>query len=145
MIHEGLTDRETIFVVDDTDAVRDLVVHILESAKFKVLKASSGEDAMRVASAYPGKIDLLLSDIQMPGMSGPDLGVALKLLRPDLRVMLMSSFSGGALLVLNYGWAFIEKPFVAAKLVEMVEAVLSEPDKSQGSTQYDTRDDLGLK
>jgi FixJ family two-component response regulator len=63
----------------------------------------------------------------MPGMSGPSLGTALKLTRPDLHVMFMSGFPGGDLLVLNYGWSYIEKPFVASKLLEMVNDVLHSP------------------
>ena len=55
--------------------------------------------------------------------------------------MFMSSFTGGNLLVLNYGWSFIEKPFVTAKLVEMVNDVLHSPDKSQSKSGYDTRKD----
>jgi FixJ family two-component response regulator len=51
----------------------------------------------------------------MPGMTGPDLAELLKKARPDLHLMFMSGFTGGNLLVLNYGWAFIEKPFVPAK------------------------------
>jgi hypothetical protein len=58
-------------------------------------------------------------------------------------MMFMSGFTGGNLLVLNYGWAFIEKPFVPLKLLEMVDVVLHTPDKSQGSRQYDTRGDTG--
>ena len=85
---------------------------------------------------------MLLSDVQMPGMTGPDLGEALKKSRSDMRVMFMSGFSGGDLLVLNYGWAFIQKPFVPVKLLEMIDVVLHTPDKSQGSHQYDTRADI---
>ena len=55
--------------------------------------------------------------------------------------MLMSGFSGGDLLVLNYGWSYISKPFVAGKLVEMVNSVLRGPDRSQSSTQFDRRID----
>ena len=58
-----------------------------------------------------------------------------------MQVMFMSGFTGGNLLVLNYGWAFIEKPFVPEKLVAMINVVLHTPDKSQGSSQYDTRRD----
>jgi DNA-binding NtrC family response regulator len=134
--------RETILVVDDTKMVRELVVGILQDAKFHVLQAGNGEDAMKVAAEHAGKIDLLLSDVQMPGMTGPDLGEALKKSRPDMRAMFMSGFSGGSLLVLNYGWAFIEKPFVPAKLMQMVDNVLHTPDKSQGTHQYDTRADV---
>lgn len=134
---------ETILVVDDTEAVRELVVGILQDANFHVLQASNGSKALTVAADYPGKIDLLLSDIQMPGMTGPDLGEALKNSRPEMHVMLMSGFTGGNLLVLNYGWAFIEKPFVPVKLMEMVDVVLHTPNKSQGSRQYDARVDAG--
>jgi DNA-binding NtrC family response regulator len=89
-----------------------------------------------------GRIDLLLSDLDMPLMSGPDLGEALKKTRPDLHVMLMSGGSNGNLLVLNYGWAFIQKPFVAAKLVQMVTNVLHSPDRSQhGGQEFDSRKD----
>jgi DNA-binding NtrC family response regulator len=134
---------ETILVVDDSKMVRELVVGILQDGKFHVLQAANGADAIKVAAGYPGRIDLLLSDVQMPGMSGPDLGEALKKSRPDMRMMFMSGFSGGSLLVLNYGWAFIEKPFVPAKLMQMVDNVLHTPDKSQGSHQYDTKADAG--
>jgi two-component system, cell cycle sensor histidine kinase and response regulator CckA len=134
---------ETILVVDDTEMVRELVVGILQGANFHVLQANNGEEALKVALDYSGRIDLLVSDVQMPGMTGPDLGEALKKSRPDMRMMLMSGFTGGNLLVLNYGWAFIEKPFVPVKLLEMVDVVLHTPDKSQSSRQYDTRGDAG--
>ncbi len=131
---------ETILVVDDTDSVLKVVVAILKAASFHVLQADGGNKAVNVAAEYPGRIDLLLSDIKMPEISGPELGELLKQTRPDVRVMLMSGFSGD-LLVLNYGWAFIGKPFVAKKLVEMVTEVLHTPDKSQGSNQFDKRKD----
>jgi DNA-binding NtrC family response regulator len=121
--------------------VRELVVGVLVDARFHVLQANNGEAALKLAHDYKGKIDLLLSDVQMPGMTGPDLGEALKKLRPDLHVMFMSGFKGGNLLVLNYGWAFIEKPFVPTKLLEMVDVVLHTPDKSQSGRQYDSRAD----
>ena len=131
---------ETILVVDDTGSVLKGGVAILEAAKFHVLQAGGGSEAVRLATEYPGRIHLLLSDIKMPDMSGPELGVLLKKTRPEVRVMLMSGFSGD-LLVLNYGWAFIEKPFLSKKLVEMVTEVLHTPDKSQGSNQFDKRKD----
>jgi two-component system cell cycle sensor histidine kinase/response regulator CckA len=134
---------ETILVVDDMEMVRELVVGILKTAKFQVLQANNGEDAIKVAADHAGRIDLLLSDVQMPGMTGPDLGAALKKSRPDMHMMFMSGFTGGNLLVLNYGWAFIEKPFIPEKLMEMVNVVLHTPDKSQGGRQYDTRGDTG--
>jgi len=123
------------------DTTLELVAKILETANFVVIQAKSGVQAVELSADYAGKIDLLLSDVQMPGMSGPALGDELKRSRPDIHVMFMSAFTGGSLLVLNYGWAFIEKPFVASKLMEMVNVVLHTPDKSQGSHQYDSRNE----
>jgi DNA-binding NtrC family response regulator len=133
---------ETILVVDDNAAVLKVVVEILRNAQFQVLSACDGADAVEVANKTEGRIDLLLSDVDMPLMSGPDLGLVLKKTRPDLRVMLMSGGANGNLLVLNYGWAFIEKPFVSAKLVRMIAEVLHSPDRSQfGGHEFDTRKD----
>jgi two-component system, cell cycle sensor histidine kinase and response regulator CckA len=132
------TKLETILVVDDSDLVLKEVVDILLDSNFRVLQALDAYEAIGIADKYPGKIDLLLSDIRMPGMTGPDLSEHLKAGRPDLRVMLMSGMVGGDLLVLNYGWAFIQKPFVAKKLVQMINNVLHAPDRSQGSHGYDT-------
>jgi two-component system, cell cycle sensor histidine kinase and response regulator CckA len=134
---------ETILVVDDNDVILDVVVQLLERANFQVLSARNGADALELAKETRGKIDLLLSDVDMPLMSGPDLGLALKKTRPDLRVMLMSGGQDGNLLVLNYGWAFIQKPFVAARLVQMIIEVLRSADRSQGSGQeFDTRKEI---
>jgi two-component system cell cycle sensor histidine kinase/response regulator CckA len=133
---------ETILVVDDNHEILHAVGQLLERANFQVLSAGNGADAIELAKETQGRIDLLLSDVDMPLMSGPDLGLALKKTRPDLRVMLMSGGENGNLLVLNYGWAFIQKPFVAKRLVQMIIEVLHSPDRSQRSGQeFDTRKD----
>jgi len=139
--HKGTL--ETILVVDDHDEVLSAVVTVLEHANFRVLSADSGASAIKLATETEGVIDLLLSDIEMPGMSGPDLGQVLKKTRPDIHVMLMSGGATGNLLVLNYGWAFIQKPFLAEKLVQMVTDVLHSPDRSQlGGQEFDSRKDV---
>ena len=133
---------ETILVVDDNAAILKVVVGILRRAHFRVLSARDGAEALERANKTEGRIDLLLSDVDMPLMSGPDLGLMLKKTRPDLRVMLMSGGENGNLLVLNYGWAFIQKPFVSAKLVRMITEVLHSPDRSQpGGQEFDSRKD----
>jgi len=133
---------ETVLVVDDNDTVREVVVAILERANYKVLSSASAAAALQVAGATE-KIDLLLSDVEMPLMSGPDLGAMLKTTRPTLRVMLMSGGATGNLLVLNYGWAYIQKPFVPEKLVQMVTEVLHSKDRSQeGGQGFDSRKDI---
>ncbi len=134
---------ETILVVDDNDTVLKVVVETLRQANFQVLSAGNGADAIELSKETKGRIDLLLSDVDMPAMSGPDLGLVLKRTRPDLHVMLMSGGENGNLLVLNYGWAFIHKPFVAVKLVQMILEVLHSPDRSQpGGQEFDSRKDV---
>jgi len=133
---------ETILVVDDHESVRQTVVAILEDANFRVLSADGGASAVKLAQKTDARIDLLLSDVNMLGMSGPDLGEILKKSRPDIHVMLMSGGADGTLLVLNYGWAFIQKPFVKGKLVQMVKDVLHSENRSQlGGQEFDSRKD----
>jgi CheY-like chemotaxis protein len=84
---------ETILVVDDTKEVLGMVVRTLENANFHVLSAGNGPDALKLGAETEGKIHLVLSDVDMPEMSGPDLGQLLKKARPDLHVMLMSGGS----------------------------------------------------
>ena len=117
-----------VLIIDDNDDLREMVVVILEHANFRVLAAGNGADALKLAKAEVGKIHILLADVEMPEMSGPDLGEALRKIRPDIRVMFMSGGAKGNLLVLNYGWAYIQKPFVPVKLVEMVTEVLDSPN-----------------
>jgi len=132
----------TILVVDDTEIVREAVVAVLQNANYRVLSADSGPSAITLAKQTEGVIDLLLSDVDMPNMSGPNLGETLKKTRPEMHVMLMSGGSNGNLLVLNYGWAFVEKPFVASKLIKMISEVLNSPNRSQpGGQEFDSRKD----
>src|SRR5688572_20700344 len=134
--------NETILVVDDDKEVLQMVVTVLKDANYRVLSADSGAAALKLANETDEKIHMVLSDVDMPKMSGPDLGQELKKGRPDLHVMLMSAGSDGSLLVLNYGWAYIEKPFVVVKLVQMVRDVLHSPDRSQlGGKEFDSRKD----
>jgi DNA-binding NtrC family response regulator len=133
---------ETILVVDDEAAVLRVVVAILQGANFLVLSADSGPAAIKLAEETDEPIHLLLSDVDMPGMTGPALGETLKVARPEMHVMLMSGLQDGNLLVLNYGWAFIRKPFVPTKLVAMVTDVLHSPNRSQlGGEGFDSRED----
>jgi len=133
---------ETILVVDDTASVLKTVIAILENANFLVVSADSGRAAVKLAEETDQTIHLLLSDVDMPYMSGPALGEVLKKARPEMHVMLMSGQLEGSLLVLNYGWQFIRKPFLATKLVEMVTDVLHSANRSQlGGEGFDSRKD----
>ena len=136
--------RETILVVDDNPSILQVVAVILRQANFRVLSADSGPGALKLMEETDEKIDLLLSDVHMPEMSGPDLGQELKKTRTDLHVILMSGKANGNLLVLNYGWSFIEKPFVPMKLVEIINEVLHSPDRSQRGDEFNSRKDTSV-
>ena len=111
---------------------------ILADAHFNVLSATNAAEAIQTTNAA-GRIHLLLSGIMMPDMSGPALALKLKESRPEMRVMLMSGYANGALLILNYGWYFIQKPFLAGQLVKRINNVLHSEPRDQGPDHFDTR------
>jgi DNA-binding NtrC family response regulator len=129
---------ETILLVEDHAALRKLVKQILEDANFTVIPASSAKQAIRLEAEFPGTIDMLLSDVRMTGTSGPKLAKRLKERRPQMRVALMSGYPGGALLLLNYGWHYIEKPFVASALVSKIKDILRSETREQTTDRFDT-------
>ena len=130
---------ETILVVEDDPAILKMVKVILEESGFEVLSGGSANQARLIEEGFPRPIHLLLSDVMMPDVSGPDLAGALKQNRPKMRVMLMSGFADGALLVLNHGWHFIAKPFLASELLARVNDVLHSDVREQGTDRFDTR------
>jgi len=130
--------RETILLVEDHPVLLKLVTQILEDANFTVIPASSAKLAIRLEAEFPGTIDLLLSDVRMKSVSGANLAKKLKERRPQMRVVLMSGYPGGALLVLNYGWHYIEKPFVASVLVSKIKDVLRGETREQSTDRFDT-------
>lgn len=119
-------DQKTIFVVDDDPAVLKCVVALLADHDYHILSWGSGAEALVQSRAYRGEIHLLLSDFQMPEMSGVELATAMTVERPQLKVLLMSGFPGG-MLVLNEGWHFLAKPFIASQLRALVAGLVS-PD-----------------
>jgi two-component system cell cycle sensor histidine kinase/response regulator CckA len=129
---------ETVLLVEDDNDIREFVQHILEEGGLTVLVASNAAKALQIESQFSGPIHLLLSDVTMPGTSGPELAKKLKLLRPEIRVMLMSGYSEG-MLILNYGWYFIQKPFIPKVLIGKVNDVLHSALRDQGSDHFDTR------
>jgi YesN/AraC family two-component response regulator len=94
-----------------------------------VLVSVDGESALRLAGQHQGEIHLLLSDFEMPRMSGIELATKLSFAKPEIKVLMMSGFEGGTL-VLNEGWHFLPKPFVGSQLRSIVTSILR-PDKSR--------------
>jgi signal transduction histidine kinase/CheY-like chemotaxis protein len=122
------TGSGTILLVEDEDAVRSLVETILTSDGYKVLVANSPEQATGICRAFPGTIDVLLTDVVMPDMSGPELAEKLLALRSGLRVVYMSGYAGEHLDehgVNAEGASLLQKPFTAAALEEKIRQALN--------------------
>jgi two-component system cell cycle sensor histidine kinase/response regulator CckA len=120
---------EHVLVVEDDDAVRELARRLLVKQGYAVVVATDGEDALRAFHENP-TIDLLLTDVVMPGYSGPQLAQELTRLRPPLKVIYMSGHNEESMVhhgVLNPGIAFLHKPFTSAGLGQKIRAVLDAP------------------
>jgi two-component system, cell cycle sensor histidine kinase and response regulator CckA len=133
---------ETILVVNESASVLAEVSLLLKNTGFTVLSASTPAEAIKLSADFDGSIDLLLTSVMMPGMSGPDLAKQLIKKRMKLRVMMMTGYDDGKLLVLNYGWQLVAKTAIGKVLREKVNAVLHSPDRSQGTDKFDTRKDV---
>jgi PAS domain S-box-containing protein len=121
---------ETILLVEDQDQVRATAHAILTRNGYVVLSASSGDAALRLAEQHPGVIDLLLTDVIMPGMNGPDLARVLVGRQPDLRVLFTSGYIDRAVVresVIEPGHRFIQKPFSPDSLLREVRLTLDVP------------------
>ena len=111
--------------------MRSIVVKILLRAKYNVLAAESGEAALRISDSHPGKIDLLISDMYMPGLRGPEVAQALAPKRPGLRVLFMSGYADqDSRSGVPHGANFLNKPFSGKELGAAVEAALKAPPPS---------------
>ena len=121
------TGTETVLVVEDETAVRELTARILSRAGFKVLVARDGAEALIKFEKYPEEIHLLLTDVVMPQMSGNQLAELLVKARPGLRVLYMSGYTDNALEhqnLLDAGSRFIGKPFTSLELTHKVRDLL---------------------
>jgi CheY-like chemotaxis protein len=115
--------KKTILVVDDDAAILALTSGFL-TENYNVLTAVNGKEALQLMKEYKGELDLLLSDFEMPGMSGIELATQLATERPQLKILLMSGFPGGTL-VLNEGWHFMPKPFVPSQMRLLIQGLIS--------------------
>ncbi|MDB6151317.1 MAG: Histidine kinase [Chthoniobacter sp.] len=120
---------ETVMVVEDEEIVRQLVCAVLSEQGYEVLCAPSGAEGLRMAHNYAGKIDLLVTDIIMPQMNGPEVARTLRLERPHVRVLFVSGYSDndiGDHGILAPELRFLEKPFTPEVLCRKVREVLDE-------------------
>jgi two-component system, cell cycle sensor histidine kinase and response regulator CckA len=132
-----MTVSETVLLVEDLDPVRAVLCKILERSGFEVIPADSGAAAIELARTLARPVDVLVTDMVMPGMSGGDLSRELTSLYPDLRVIYMSGHTQDEALHLEAETGevdFLQKPFSAAALVETVREVLDRPAKASVAT-----------
>ena len=119
-------DGESILLVEDDPDVRALVRLALENAGYSVIEASDPGEAILAASQATTKIDLVLTDLVMPGMNGRELAESLVTARPEMKVLLMSGYTDDEVVRIGVSGAsaFIQKPFLPTELVAKVHAVL---------------------
>ncbi|HEY1534156.1 MAG TPA: ATP-binding protein, partial [Polyangiaceae bacterium] len=121
--------NETVLIVEDEDGIRALTARILRNAGYTVLAAENGGEALALVEKHTGKVDLLLTDVVMPQMSGRQIAERLASIQPGLKVLYMSGYTDEIIDhhgVLDAGMRLIGKPFVAADMTRKVRAVLDE-------------------
>jgi PAS domain S-box-containing protein len=124
MVRRG---QETVLVVEDEPALRELATRILVGAGYTVLQAANGKDALALIANHPGPVDLVFTDVVMPGMSGRELVARLSVLRPALRVLYTSGYTEDAILrhgVLDDPRRFLSKPYTPSVLRTRIREAL---------------------
>jgi two-component system, cell cycle sensor histidine kinase and response regulator CckA len=119
---------ETVLLVEDDNQVRALARLVLGSHGYTVLEAHDGDEALRVCAQHADTIQILISDVVMPHLSGPQLAERVKSLRPTIRVLFLSGYTDDAVVhrgVLNPGAAFLQKPFAPEALARKVRETLN--------------------
>jgi DNA-binding response OmpR family regulator len=120
----------TVLVAEDEAGVRGPVRRMLLAHGFSVIEAADGEQALAAAASHQGPIDLLLTDVVMPGMGGAELARRLRQERPGLRILFMTGYSTEAVAthgVIAPGTTLLQKPFTVDELVGRVREALASP------------------
>jgi CheY-like chemotaxis protein len=120
-------DRETILFVEDEIAISELCRRLLTGLGYRVISATDGSTAIELARAHVERIDLIVSDVVMPGLSGPEVVQAIHSLHPEAAVLFASGYTADRITdrrLLPEGVELLEKPFSAAELAGRVRAVL---------------------
>lgn len=118
---------ETVLLVEDEESVRELVRETLRSKGYTVMEANDGLAGMKAAETYEGTIDILITDVVMPGMSGRELAQRVSAARPQIKVLYLSGYTEDAIIhegALEPGTAFLQKPFTLHVLARKVREVL---------------------
>ena len=119
--------QSVILVADDEALIRNLVTLLLQHDGFFVLSAADGHEGLELSRKYPGVIDLLITDVQMPRMNGTDLYGHLMDERPGIKVLVMSGADMSEIVSQNANMPFLPKPFDGETLKRKVRAILAAP------------------
>jgi CheY-like chemotaxis protein len=122
-----LSGTETVLVAEDDDAVRTAVVRVLQHQGYSVISAAYADEALRLCANHAGPIDLLLTDVVMPQMSGAELAKQLLAIRPRTKLLYMSGYTDDSVVrhgVLEAGVSFLQKPITPSSLSRKVREVL---------------------
>jgi PAS domain S-box-containing protein len=125
--HTALGGTETVLLVEDEESVRQLVRETLAAKGYRVVEADNGESGVAVAAKHQGKIDLVITDVVMPGMGGRELVKQLAQTRPETKVLYLSGYTEDAIVsegTIESGAAFLQKPFTLQNLSRKVREVL---------------------
>jgi PAS domain S-box-containing protein len=131
----GIRGAETVLLVEDDERIRELALSTLERFGYTMLAAANGNEALRIAADHRGALDLLLTDVVIPTVSGPELAKRIQVLFPEVRVLFMSGYTDDAVMrlgLLQGTVSFIQKPFGQVDLARKVREVLdadSEPGR----------------
>jgi DNA-binding response OmpR family regulator len=123
--------KATILLVDDNESLRGFLLFMLQAQGYDVTAAADGPEALEFLRSRTGRIDVLLSDIQMPGISGMELAAKVQLESPATLILLMSGFAGMEVTV-NDAWEFIPKPFTREELHMRLQAMLHRTARDAG-------------
>ena len=126
-LEETFGGSETILLAEDSASLREMAREYLESVGYTVLEAATGKDALDQAKSFAGTIQLLLTDVVMPGMSGPELAHQIGCLRPGIKIIFTSGYTDDAIIrqgVLDPAIAFIQKPYRPKALARKIREVL---------------------
>ena len=135
----------TILIAEDEASLRKLTSNTLKKLGYTVLEAPDAAEAIRLAGLLASKIDLLLTDVVMPGMSGRELALRLATTRPETKVLYMTGYTDGAIAehgVLEAGISILRKPFTQAQLIRSLDGIFEvQPDTPAPKTPKETKEE----
>ena len=117
----------TLLIVEDNVSMCDMISEILEIESYKVFKANNSDEAISLYTKHHNEIDIVLTDVIMPGMSGKIMVEQLQKINPQLKVLFMSGYTDNSIVhlgVLDDGVSFIQKPFMVDELTKKISEVL---------------------